>query len=70
MVAVVSNELPHQETATIQQDSNSRNIYSRLVVVVVVVVVKLGRGREGNDSKSRKCWKVWMFVPKVVVSFV
>ena len=64
MVAVVSNELPHQETATIQQDSNSRNIYSRLVVV------KLGRGREGNDSKSRKCWKVWMFVPKVVVSFV
>ena len=68
MVAVVSNELPHQETATIQQDSNSRNIYRR--VVVVVVVVKLGRGREGNDSKSRKCWKVWMFVPKVVVSFV
>ena len=69
MVVVVSNKLRLQETATIQQDSNSRNIYSRLVVVVVVVV-KLGRGREGNDSKSRKCWKVWMFVPKVVVSFV
>ena len=69
MVAVVSNKLPHQETATIQQDSNIRDIYSRLVVVVVVVE-KLCWGREGNDSKSRKCLKVWMFVPKVVVSFV
>ena len=53
MVTVVSNKLRDRETATIQQDSNSRNIYSR-----VVVVVKLDSGREGNDSKSRKCLKV------------